>query len=188
MIATAAPARYTGVAMALHWLMALLVIGNLVGGHLIETFADSADPAQKAIGSTIVQLHMSIGLTVLALTLARLGWRLANPPPALPAYMTGLERLAARAVHLAFYLLLFILPLSGWAMESTERSPQPVPWFGLFSLPPLPLPAALGGVFDEAHGLLGWAMVALVALHVGAALKHRIIDRDNLLVRMLPRR
>jgi cytochrome b561 len=188
MTGSATPGRYSSVAMALHWLIALLVIGNVVGGHLIESFEDSADPAQQAIGATIVLLHMSFGLTVLALTIVRLGWRLANPPPPLPDYMTGLERLAARGVHLGFYLLLFSLPLSGWAMESTQRTPEPVPWFGVFSLPPLPLPAGLRGLFHESHELLGWAMVALVVLHIAAALKHQLFDRDNLLARMLPGR
>lgn len=174
--------------MTLHWLIALLVIGNLVGGHLVEDFEDSADQAQKAIGETIVFLHMSIGVTVLALTAVRAGWRLANPPPALPGYMTKFERLAARVTHIGFYVLLFILPLSGWTMVSTALTPQPVPWFGLFILPPLILPASLRGLFHESHELVGWAMVALILLHVGAALKHRIFDRDDLVARMLPRR
>lgn len=188
MTAGAAPARYTGVAMALHWLIALLVIGNLIGGHLIETFEEAADPALQGLAPTIEGLHISFGATILALTAVRLGWRLANPPPPLPAYMTPLERWLAGAVHIGFYLLLFVLPLSGWAMLSTGRVPQPLSWFGLVSLPPLPLPGGLRGLFHEGHELLGWAMVALIALHVGAALKHRIFDRDDLLARMLPRR
>jgi cytochrome b561 len=188
MTGSAAPGRYSGVAMVLHWLTALLVIGNLVGGHLIETFEDAADPALRAFGPVLERLHISFGVTILVLTLARLGWRLANPPPPLPGYMTPLERWLAGGVHVIFYLLLFILPLSGWAMLSTGRVPQPLSWFGLVTLPPLPLPGGLRGLFHEAHELLGWAMVALIALHVGAALKHRVFDRDDLLARMLPRR
>lgn len=188
MTASATPGRYSGVAMALHWLIALLVIGNLAGGNLLDLFEDSADPGRQAIGANIIFSHMGFGLTVLVLTLLRLGWRLGNPPPPLPAYMTVFERLAARAVHLGFYLLLFVLPLSGWAMISTARTPEPLPWFGLFSLPPLLLPPGLHGLFHESHELLGWAMMALIALHVGAALKHRIFDRDDLVARMLPRR
>jgi cytochrome b561 len=174
--------------MVLHWLIALLVIGNLAGGHLLELFEDSADPGRKAVGATIIFVHMGSGLTILALTLVRLGWRLGNSPPPLPAYMTRFERRAAQAVHLGFYLLLFALPFSGWAMISTSRTPQPLPWFGVFSLLPLPLPPGLRGLFHESHELLGWAMVALIALHIGAALKHQFLDRDNLLARMLPRR
>lgn len=174
--------------MALHWLTALLVIGNLAGGHLIDTVMDSADPARKAIGPTIVSLHISFGLTILALSLVRLGWRLANPPPPLPAYMTGLERLLTGAVHIGFYTLLLLLPLSGWAMASTGATSGSLAWFGLVSVPPLPLPRSLHGLFRNGHGLFGWAMLALVALHIGAAVKHRILDRDDLLGRMLPRR
>lgn len=184
---TAPPARYSGVAMALHWLIALLVIGNLVGGHLIETFEDSG-PGGQATAATLVWLHMSLGVTILALTFVRIGWRLGHPPPPLPAYMTPLERRVSGLVHLVFYLLLLALPFSGWAMESTRRVPEAVPWFGLASLPPLPLPRGLAGLFHEGHELLGWAMVVLIALHVGAALKHRWLDRDDIVARMLPRR
>lgn len=188
MTAGAVPDRYSQVAMALHWLIALLVIGNLAGGHLVEVFEHAADPQLTAFAPTLQGLHISFGLTILALTLARLGWRLANPPPPLPAYATASERWLAGAVHAGFYLLLFVLPLSGWAMLSTARVPSPASWFGLASLAPLPLPAGLRGLFHDSHGVLGWAMVALIALHVGAILKHRIFDREDLLARMLPRR
>jgi cytochrome b561 len=174
--------------MALHWLIALLVVGNLAGGHLLELFEDSAVPGRRAIGATIIFLHMSLGLTVLALTLVRFGWRLHKLPPPLPSYMTLFERRAARGAHWGFYLLLFALPFSGWAMLSTARTPEPVPWFGLLTLPPLPLPHGLRGLFHEGHEVFGWAMLALIALHIGATLKHQVLDRDNLLARMLPRR
>lgn len=174
--------------MVLHWLIALLVVGNLAGGHLLELFADSADAGRKAIGATIIFLHMSVGVTVLALTLVRFGWRLYKPPPALPGYMTVFERRAARGVHWGFYLLLLVLPFSGWAMLSTAPTPESLPWFGLLTLPPLPLPPGLRGLFHEGHAVLGWAMLLLIALHVGATLKHHVLDRDDLLARMLPRR
>jgi cytochrome b561 len=183
----APPARYSGVAMALHWLIALLVVGNLAGGHLAERF-EAGGPSGEVVAATLMRLHMASGITILALTLVRIGWRLANPPPPLPRYMTALERRAAGLVHLGFYLLLLLLPLSGWAMQSTRRVPQAVPWFGLFSLPPLPLPAGLSGLFHEMHDLLGWAAIVLLALHAGAVVKHRWFDRDDLLARMLPRR
>jgi cytochrome b561 len=183
----APPARYSGVAMALHWLIALLVIGNLVGGHLAERFEEGG-PAGEVTAVTLMLLHMGSGLTILFLTLVRIGWRLGHPPPPLPAWMTSLERRAAGLVHIGFYLLLLLLPLSGWAMQSTRRVPEPVPWFGLFSLPPLPLPQGLASQFRESHDLFGWAAVALLALHVGAVVKHRWFDRDDLLARMLPRR
>lgn len=188
MTGIAAPGRYSAVAMALHWSIALLVIGNLAGGQLADLLEHAADPAAKSLRAPILALHKSAGLTILLLTLVRLGWRLANPPPALPAYMTGLERWAAHVVHLGFYLLLLLLPLTGWAMASTARLPAPLAWFGLVQVPALPLPAAWHALFRAGHGWLGWVMAALIALHLGAALKHLIFDRDNILARMLPRR
>ena len=148
--------------MALHWLIALLVIGNLVGGHLVERFEDGG-PSGQAMAATLMLLHMSSGVTILALTLVRIGWRLANPPPPLPAYMTPLERRLAGLVHLGFYLLLLLLPFSGWAMQSTRRCAtagavvrrrQPAAAAAAAS-------RALAGLFHEAHDLLGWIMVAL---------------------------
>lgn len=185
MNSSAAPGRYTAVAVALHWLVALLVIGNVVGGWLAGWLGNDADPAQKAASLSIITLHKSVGLTILALTLVRLGWRLANPPPPLPAYMTVFERRAAIAVHLGFYLLLLVLPLTGWAMVSSRPSAAALSWFGLIGVPDLSVPAQLLGLLRDSHHRLGWVLTGLVLLHVGAALKHRILDRDNILARML---
>jgi cytochrome b561 len=173
--------------MALHWLTAVLVVANLAGGHLVELSEDGGSTG-RATAATLVMLHMSSGVTILLLSVGRIGWRLGHAPPPWPAYMTRLERWAAGSVHLGFYILLLLLPLSGWAMQSTQRLPAPVPWFGLTSLPPLPLPRHLAGLFEDSHALLGWAMLALLALHLAAAVKHRWLDRDDILARMLPSR
>lgn len=178
--------RYSRVAIWLHWIIGLVIIGNLIGGLSSDVFLDSPDPAMKAMGGTIMGLHKSLGLTVILLTLVRIGWRLANPPPPLPAHMTRGEVLAARATHLGFYALMLLLPLSGWAMVSTGKRLFPTSWFGLFDVPWLPLPPTLGGLFKESHELLGFATIALLALHVLAAVKHQYFDRDDLLARMLP--
>jgi cytochrome b561 len=183
-ISDIASQRYTRVAVGLHWLIAMLVIGNLVGGLTIDIFLDSADPAMVTTGRTIIGFHKALGLSVIALTLARIGWRLANPPPPMPAHMTPLERRLAGLTHLAFYMLLLALPMTGWALVSTGKVPAPVSIFGLFEMPPLPLPASLHGTAGEGHELLGWVMVATLALHVLAAVKHQWFDRDNLLARM----
>lgn len=184
----AAPGQYTAVAAALHWLVALLVIANAAGGWLAGWFGTSTDPALKVTGGAIIAVHRSVGLTILALTVVRLGWRLANPPPPLPTYMTAFERRTALGVHLSFYGLLFMLPLSGWVLASSGRSPVQLSWFGLFNLPAMPFAARLHVLSRESHELLGWGMIILVLVHVGAALKHQILDRDNILARMLPRR
>ncbi|GGE12400.1 hypothetical protein GCM10011529_18450 [Polymorphobacter glacialis] len=180
--------RYSTVAIGLHWLTALIVLGNLVAGLLVGDMLDSGDPAQAALGGNVIMLHRSFGLTVLALTLFRIGWRIANPPPPLPAHMTRLEIIVARASHHGFYLLLLALPLSGWAMSSARLPLRPMSWFGIAEIPPLPLAPAFGSVFRQGHGVLGWLAIAMIALHVLAAVKHHVFDRDDLLARMLPPR
>ena len=125
---------------------------------------------------------------MIGLTLLRLLWRLANPAPALPAHMTPFEVLLAKATHLGFYTLMLLLPLSGWAMVSTSAKRFPISYFGFFDVPYLPLGQSqtLGGLMHESHELLGFAAIALISLHVLAALKHHYFDRDDVLARMLP--
>ncbi len=178
--------RYSTVAIWLHWIIALLLIGNLVGGLTMDHWLDSPDPAQKAIGFVIIGLHKAVGLTVLALSLARLAWRLGNPPPPLPGHMTPIERVLAKVTHWGFYALMLLLPLSGWAMASTGKRVSPISWFGLFNVPPLPIDRAFNGVFHESHEVLGYVAIATIVLHVLAALKHQYFDRDSLLARMWP--
>ncbi len=147
------------------------------------------------------QLHKSIGLTVLALSLVRLGWRLMNPPPPMPAHMPGWERFAAVATHWAFYALMIGLPLTGWLYVSAgwsihDEAPLPVAthWFGLFQVPALfGLNQADLGVREDAaeaaltaHAYLAYAALGLAALHVAAALKHQFFDRDEVLAHMVP--
>lgn len=173
-------------AIWLHWSIALLVIGNLAGGLLVDSLFPGQAPAAIEARMFVIGLHKSLGLTVILLTLVRIGWRLANPPPPLPRHMTVSETRLARITHLGFYALMLAMPLSGWAMVSTGRTLFPIAWFGLFAVPHLPLPAGLGGLFHQTHEILGWVFIATILLHVGAALKHRILDRDDVLARMLP--
>ncbi len=181
-----ARSRYSTVAIALHWTIAAIVIGNLLGGLLLGTFLDSPDKAMQSIGAVVIDLHKSFGLTVLLLTFVRIGWRLANPPPPLPAFMTRAEVLLSRAVHLGFYALLLLIPFSGWALASTDKVIWPLVWFWLVPVAHLPLPKSLGETFATAHEWFGYAAIALIVLHIGAALKHRFLDRDDLLARMWP--
>ena len=161
--------RYSGVAILFHWTIAALVLANLwiglIGGSM---------PAHKAIG-----------ITVLVLTLGRIGWRLGHATPPLPAGTPGWERLAASASHALFYVLLLVLPLSGWAMVSGAKR-NPLDWFGLFPIPYLPISPSLAHQGHEAHEVLGFAMLGLVALHIAAALRHHFLLRDGMLARMLP--
>jgi cytochrome b561 len=161
--------RYSRVAIALHWVTAMLVVVNLWIG---------------LIGGSMA-LHKSIGITVLVLTIARIGWRIANPPPPLPAATPTWERAAAAWTHRLFYIVLIALPVSGWAMVSGATR-RPFDWFGLFPVPYLPISPAMAGVGHEVHEIIGWGMAALVALHVAAALRHHFVLRDATLGRMLP--
>ncbi len=174
---TAARGQYSTVAIWLHWLIGLAVIGNIIGGLTHDAF-----PAEQR--GFIMGLHKSFGLTVLALTFVRIGWRLGNPPPPLPAHMTRGELLLAKVTHIGFYGLLLLLPLSGWAMASLGK--RPTSFFGVFEVPRLPLDPATRGFYQESHEILGWIAVATIALHVLAVVKHQVFDRDDILARMLP--
>ena len=176
MARAADPARYTRVAMWLHWIIAALIVANLSIGLL-------RGPVTVLRG--LMPAHMAIGLTVLALTLVRVGWRLAHPAPRLPATVPLWQRGAAHLNHFLLYLLMLAMPLTGWLLVSgAER--HPLTWFGLVPVPHLPVSSATADGADGAHVVLGWLMLALVAVHVGAALYHRLVLRDGVLGRMAP--
>ena len=168
--------RYTRVAMWLHWVIAALVVANLTIGLL-------RGPV-PALGA-LMPAHQAIGLTVLALTLVRIAWRLGHRPPPLPTEIPGWQRFASATVHAALYLLLLAMPATGWLLVSGGER-RPLTWFGLFPLPYLPATPAAADAGDAAHVVLGWLMLALVALHVAAALYHRLVLRDGVLGRMAP--
>lgn len=172
--------RYSTVSLILHWLIAALVVTQLT---LIALYVATKGQPSAA---EYLQLHKSTGLSILVLTLGRLGWRLANPAIALPSEMPRWQRLLARSSHVLFYILLIALPLGGWAASSAAG--RPITWFGLFNWPLLPLPQdrGLAGSIMEVHELAGLLMVALIVLHVAGALKHHFVDRDNVLHRMIP--
>lgn len=171
--------RYSRGAIWFHWITAALVSVNLAIGLLHDSLFDGVAGA--------IPLHQSIGLSVLVLTLARIGWRLTHRPPRLSVILPAWERTAARMSHVAFYALLLALPLSGWAMGSAGREARyPTRWFGLFDVPHLPVSAHTAAFGDSAHAVLGYAMAALVVLHIAAALRHHFVLRNAVLGRMLP--
>lgn len=171
--------RYSRVAIWFHWTIALLVIANLAIGLLHESLLSGVSGAMG--------LHKSIGLTVLALTAGRVAWRLMHPAPPLPGHVSRVERGVAHLVHVVLYALLVILPLTGWMMASGAKR-YPLNWFGLFPVPYLPIAPDLAGVGHDGHEVLGWLMLALIVLHVGAALRHHFILRDGIVLRMMPAR
>ncbi len=166
-------------ARTLHWIMAVLIIGlGIVGLYM----SDLPNSPQKI---KIYALHKSFGLTVLALLLLRLAWRLADRrPDELP--MPRWQALAARGAHLMLYVLMFALPLSGWLYNSA--SGYPLQWFWSFNLPSLTGGAdpALKSLAHQIHEYGFYVLVLVLIAHVGGALKHHFIDRDDTLVRMLP--
>lgn len=172
--------NWGGVVKALHWLIALGVIGLATVGWTMKGMPNSPDKIQ------IYALHKSIGLTLFALVLVRLAWRLfVDTRPELPATMPRWERRAAAVSHVLLYVVLLAMPLSGWLFNSAANFP--LKWFKLFSVPSLSGPdPALKAFAGLAHLTIFWLIAALVTIHVAAALKHHFIDRDNVLTRMLP--
>jgi len=173
--------RYTRTAMSLHWLIALMLFGMFAFGlYMVEL---PLSPQKLKFYS----YHKWAGVTVFLLVLARLAWRITHRPPALPAGMPAWQVTAAKAGHHLLYLLMVIVPLSGWLMSSAKGF-QTV-WFGVLPLPDLlAKDEALGEALLLTHRLLNWFFMLVVAGHVVAALKHHFIDRDGLLSRMLPGR
>ena len=174
--------RYSRTAIALHWLIAALVLSTIPLGWYGATF--KTDGAQTA-----TNIHKSIGILILAATLVRVGWRLAHTPPGLPDTMHPVLRRIAKFTHGLFYFLLLILPLSGWWMSSAVPHRHSF-GYGLFDVPFLPVPRgwASAGPAHFVHTNLAWVMVALAALHIAAALKHHFVDHDEILARILPHR
>lgn len=189
--------RYTAVAIILHWAIAAAILSNLFIGWWMEEAIDEAATQARAIAA--FQLHKSIGLTVLLLSLLRLLWRFTHKPPPLPAGMARWECIVAKSTHWLFYILMIVVPLSGWTYVSAQWAdgkPLNVPtlWFGLFHVPHLfdaqaMTDAARAAVAERnaaAHFYLASAMTALFVLHVAAALKHHFVNHDLVLIQMLP--
>lgn len=174
-----APARYSGVAIALHWLVAIAVVVTFPLGVYM------ADLPPSAGKSGLTAYHKWIGVTVFALMGARLAWRLAHRPPPLPAALPPWQRRAAAIAHGGLYALLLAIPLSGWLYSSAAG--VPTVYLDRWRLPDLVGENdALAAVLKLAHQSLNFALLALVVVHVAAAVKHHFVERDGLLARMLP--
>ena len=169
--------RYTRTAIALHWIIAALLIGNIVLGLYHDSFG-------KAWTPWIMFVHKATGMTVLALSLARLAWRLTHRPPAFDPVLKGWERGLAHFIHWLFYAMLIAIPLSGWLLSSS--SGRATNFWGLFDIGPLPVGRSNHDFFEDAHELLGKAMIGLVLLHVAGALKHHFGGHRHLMGRMAP--
>lgn len=172
--------RYNNVAILLHWLVALLIISAFALG---VTMVDI--PGLTPTKLKYFSWHKWMGVTVLGLACARLLWRLSHAAPAYPQLMRAREKLAAHAVHGALYVLMFAVPVSGYFYSLAAG--VPVVYLGI-----VPLPVLMDAsqewkpVLKQVHYALNMALLAIVVLHVGAALKHLFINRDGVFKRMLP--
>jgi cytochrome b561 len=170
---------YGIIAQAFHWLVAVLVLAQIALGLYAANLPVSLARLQW------LSHHKSLGLTVLAIVLLRLGWRALNPPPALPPAMPPWERRAARAVHWLLYLLLVLAAIAGWLYASAAG--LSASWFGLFAVPDLVAKdRELAAVFKALHIGLVTLLALLVLGHAGAALRHAVLLRDGAMHRMLP--
>jgi cytochrome b561/polyisoprenoid-binding protein YceI len=194
-----APNRYSAVAIALHWAVAVCILSMIPMGLWMTAAIEQ--PGSQALAYRVFQIHKSIGFLILALTVVRIAWRLTHRPPALPGGMKRWEAFAANATHVAFYALMVALPLTGWlyvsagwAVAQDRALEVATSWFGLFPIPHLPGVAELAAGVKRAlafqamgaHAAMAWGAVVLIALHVGAALKHQFVDRDGVLAHMVP--
>jgi cytochrome b561 len=195
-VSLAARERYSTVAIVLHWTIALLLLGQIAGGfymhdlsHAVREAKIENDPRQAQVFQ-LYQLHKSFGMLILTLSFVRLFWRFGHKPPALPAGMAAWEKVAARGVHVLFYVLMIGTPLLGWAMVSASPFKVPTVLFGLFELPHLPFFVDAGerisGLLEESHELAAKSILVLLGLHVAAALKHHFVNRDQVLAHMAP--
>jgi len=174
--------RYDRVAITFHWVIAVTIIALIVFGVLMTK---EGFPNRFAI----YQWHKSFGIMILFLSLGRLLWRLTHRAPPLPDGMKAWEKAAAKLSHVGFYVLMIGMPLLGWAMVSASRLPIPtvlfytIPWP---DMPGIPESEALEDRLKMLHELGAKLIVALLFLHVGAALKHHFINKDGVLARMIP--
>ncbi len=174
--------RYSSIAIWLHWILAILILGQIAGGLITE------DIESKALKFELVQWHKSFGMLVLVLSFFRLYWRFAHKPPAPPAAMTGAEKMIVKITHVLFYVLMIGIPLFGWMVVSASPKDIDLTLFKIIPWPHLPfIPKGENSVeiLKEVHEYLAFAMLGLLALHVLAALKHHYKDKDDVLTRMV---
>ncbi len=167
--------RYSAVAIWLHWLLAITLSFQIGLGFAMP---------EGAKGFALIQLHKSVGITVLLLTVCRIAWRLLRTPP--PPLDTGWQTTLAKSVHAGLYVFMLLAPLSGWALVSTASVEVPTVLFGKIGWPHLPLPHAAFEPAEQLHTVLAWAGAALVALHIAGALRHQLLLHDETLARIAP--
>jgi len=171
-------AAYTVTARVLHWLTAILVLGQIVLGVII------ANKWGGAWQDGLYDLHKSTGAILIPIILVRILYRWTHPPAALPADIPAIQQFAAHTMHYLLYGLLVVQMFIGWI--GTATYPAPVPIYGLFTLPAIwPENRALSELLLSVHKVIGMTLAVLVVMHVGAALYHHVVRKDRVLMRMI---
>jgi cytochrome b561 len=174
--------RYGAVAIALHWLMAALLVALLALGLYMMRLPDAGFDTRKVV---LILIHKQLGLLALLLAALRLAWRVGSALPALVGTLPDWQKVIARFVHLCFYGVMFALPISGWLMSSAAGIP--VSLFGLFDLPDLvPYSDDWFQALVQLHKGLGYALLVCIVVHAGAALRHHFAFKDDTLRKMWP--
>lgn len=172
--------RYTRTAIFLHWLIAMLLLGQFAFGWYLDGI-----PRGVLARGYYVNLHKSTGILIALLIVFRIIWRLTHQPPSLPDAMPAWQRRAAAASHRLLYVLMLVMPLSGYVASNFSK--HGVNFFNSVKLAPWGSDdKLLYAIFNQTHKITSWLLLALVILHVSAALKHLFVDRDNIFSRILP--
>jgi len=172
--------QYGAAAKSLHWLTALLLAVQFLIGWTMPNVGRGMQP------ESLMNLHLSIGMVILAAALARVAWRLFHGVPAPEASLPAWQETMAQALHAMLYALIFAMVVTGWSYASMRGWTVTV--FGILSLPALVAEgSAIGRAVGELHTLLGWLLLGAIGLHVAAALAHLLFWRDRVMQRMLPR-
>jgi cytochrome b561 len=190
--------RYTKIAIILHWVIALLIIFLLILGLWLGTLPEQSPlaasfdlfnlglytvtmPEPFYVNSFYFNLHKSLGVTVLVLIALRVLWRLTHAAPPLPDSMQAWEKLFAHLGHIGLYILMIVIPVSGFIMSWYGK--YGVAWFGVTLVEPLKN-ESVSHFFGEVHEYASWALIALLVIHILAAIKHKLIDKDTVMQRM----
>ena len=183
--------RYTSAARSFHWITALIIFAIVPLGWIFAEF--KTQPDNKSVFEAPIpgspadysSLHKTLGLLIIAIVVARIAYRIANPPPALPGRMAEWEKVFASASHWLLYAILIVMPVSGYIMSSGGK--YPISIVGLFDFPKLPVGREAAETAKSIHLYAQYALYGLVILHVFATVWHLVVRRDGILDRMLPR-
>ena len=172
--------KYSKIAILFHWAIAILIGTNIL-------LANLAEDLPRAARAVYMSPHKAIGISILILTIGRISWRLGHRPPSIPAQISSLQATVGRVAHILFYILMIVMPLTGWLMIGAKGNAAPVDFFGLFTIDmAVGKNAMLADIGHEGHEILVTPLFVLIGLHILGALKHQFIDKMPFVQRMWP--